>query len=263
MRNHNKIVIALLSAALCSMPASAGAGAEESPAIAAEVVQISPGDAGVSIDISSDYRAEYSSAFAKAGAFTLLALRTGDGKTLMLADIIPTGDTVIVSQRHLDLPSMRVKFVAGPFLAWGTEFVVTASAPSGQAWARVPIGPGEVKSDARGISTGGFFSDMYSPLLAALMPRPPGTVLTLPASYPRADETFTIEFDRYEVMGREALGLQAGFECECWKIEKQGWDGSTEHIWVDRKAPYVFKRVRNPGSDREFVSELVAFETVD
>ena len=47
------------------------------------------------------------------------------------------------------------------------------------------------------------------------------------------------------------------------EIEKRGWDGSIEHIWVDRQAPYVFKRVRNPGSEREMTSDLLSFQVLE
>lgn len=224
---------------------------------------ITPDSANVSIEVHHDYMAQYTSAFSPTGAFTLVARKSGDGQTLMLADIIPTPDNVIVSQRHLELPGMRLKFSAGPFLAWGFEFVVTAASSEAHSWTRVPIEGGAAKRFAGALSDGGTYSDMFSPFLAALMPRQAGDTFSAPAAYPRSDETVSVEMDTYEVLGREVLNLRSGLGCECWKIEKRSWSGSTEHIWVDQKAPYVFRRVRDPGGEREFTSDLLAFQILD
>lgn len=227
---------------------------------AAEV--ITPASAELSLEIPDDYMAQYSSAFSPTGAFTLMARRSGDAQTLMLADIIPMPDSVIVSQRHLELPSMRLIFSAGPYMAWGLEFIVTSASRESHSWVRVPIAGGETKRFAGPIPNEGTYSDMFSPFLAALMPRETGSTFSAPATYPRADETVSVEMDTYEVLGRETLDLGEGLGCECWKIEKRSWSGSVEHVWVDRKAPYVFKRVRDPGGEREFTSDLLAFNVL-
>ncbi len=224
---------------------------------------VSPQNETSNIEVPHDYIAQYSSAFSPTGAFTLIGRRTGDGQSLMLADIIPMPDNVIVSQRHMDLRDMRMKFWAGPYLAWGFEFVVSAASTEGHSWTRIPIAGGKPEVFVGPQPHGGYYSDMFSPFLAGLMPKETGSTFRAPAAYPRADETVSIELDTFEVLARERIELSNEIRCECWKIEKRGWDGSIEHIWVDRQAPYVFKRVRNPGSEREMTSNLLSFQVLE
>ncbi|MCG8434100.1 MAG: hypothetical protein MJA83_08730, partial [Gammaproteobacteria bacterium] len=71
------------------------------------------------------------------------------------------------------------------------------------------------------------------------------------------------EFDEYEVLSKERLNLGPGLDCECWVIQKKRWgDGSIEQIWVARKAPFVFRRHRDVGGRRDFVSDLLDFRNL-
>lgn len=210
-----------------------------------------------------DYQARYTSSFSKTGEFTLHVRTSGDGRKLSMVDIIPGEESVIVAQRVIDLESQRLVFSAGPYFAWGPEFIVGQSSGNTYDWARVPIGGGEPKRSSGEIAHSGYASEMFSPLLASLMPRDVGARFQLPNSYARKGETVSSELDTYEVIGREELATPSGLNCDCWVLDKSGWAGGPERIWVSIEAPYVFKRHRDVGGPRSFVSELLSFHILD
>lgn len=210
-----------------------------------------------------DYEARYTSSFSKTGEFTLHVRTSGDGKKLSMVDIIPGETSVIVAQRVIDLESQRLEFSAGPYFAWGPEFIVSQSNGDRYDWARVSIGGGEPKRSFGEIAHSGYVSEMFSPLLASLMPRDVGASFQLPNSYARKGETVSSELDTYEVVGREELETPSGLKCNCWVLDKTGWAGGQERIWVSLDAPYVFKRHRDVGGPRSFVSELLSFRRLD
>lgn len=263
MRKRTKKGFAAGLALLCLANTHASGDTETGTPDAATQTRITPGDARFSLLEFDDFQAAYSSSFSPTGAFTLQARKSGDNKTLVLVDIIPMADSVIVSQRHVDLATHAVKFGAGPYFAWGPEFVVSRSGPQGSAWTRMPIKGGDTKV-ALGAGNGtGYVTDMFSPTLAALLPMPVGATFQLPAAYPRADQTVSIEWDNYTIVRQENLSTASGIECKCWLVEKRGWDKSVEHIWVARTAPFVFRRDRHVGTPKEFKSELVAFDRLE
>ena len=229
------------------------------PALAADGPAILPGDQRFNLPDFEDYQAVYSSSSSKTGGFTLHVRKSGDGKKLSLTDIIPMMNFVIVAQRQIDLATQRLEFGAGPYFAWGQEFIVSQSDGSGYSWSRNPIGSGDHKEAKGAITHKGYISDMFTPTLAALMPMKVGQNFKLPAAYPRKDETVTSELDSYSVLAKEKLKLSPGLSCECWKIKKKGWSGSTEHIWVSREAPFIFRRIRNVGGKNEFASDLLSY----
>lgn len=218
---------------------------------------ILPGDTRFDTPEFTDYEAKWSSASSKTGAFTLKAIRTG--QTLTLVDIIPTPQGTIVSQRSIDLATHRSQSSAGPYFAWGKEFVVAQNSDSSYHWTRVPLGGGKPEVVTGRLENGGAVSDMFSPTLAALMPMDVGSQFKLPALYPIQGGLVASEMDTYSVIRRERLDLAGGLSCQCWVLEKKAWSGSTELIWVSRDAPFVFRRIRDVGGKREFVSELLGY----
>ncbi len=224
-----------------------------------EMGPILPGDGSFDTPEFEDYQAVYTSSSSKTGGFTLQARKTGDGKKLAIIDIIPMANNVIVAQRQIDLETHRAEFGAGPYFAWGQEFVVSGSDGENYSWTRIPIGGGAPTQMQGPIANGGYVSEMFSPTLASLMPMPVGATFQLPDSSPRQDETVSSQFDSYRVVRTETLTLDSGFSCECWMIEKTRGNGAIEHIWVARQAPFVFRRIRDVGGEREFTSDLLAF----
>ncbi|MEO9469742.1 hypothetical protein [Parasphingorhabdus sp.] len=224
-----------------------------------DAVTIQPGDERFNTPAFDDYQAVYTSSSSKTGGFTLQVRKSGDGKKLAMIDIIPMPNYVIVAQRQIDLKTHRAEFGSGPFFAWGQEFVVSSSNGKNYSWTRTPIGPGAPKQMQGTIANGGYVSEMFSPTLASLMPMSVGTRFQLPEAYPRKGEFVSSEYDSYQVLRKENLSLPSGFSCDCWMIEKKTWNGMTEHIWVSRKAPFVFRRIRDVGGKREFQSDLLAF----
>lgn len=231
--------------------------------IADDAPTILPGAAAFSVPTFTDYEARYTSSSSKTGEFTLHVRLSGDGRKMSLIDMIPMENSVIVAQRQIDLTSQRLEFSAGPYFAWGAEFIVSQSDGKTYDWARVPVGGGVPKRAEGAISHQGYVSEMFSPLLASLMPMDEGAQFRLPASYARQGEFVSSELDAYTVLRRERLNTPAGPSCNCWLIEKQNWSGSTERIWVDRKAPFVFRRHRDVGGRRDFVSELTAYRVLE
>ncbi len=253
---NNRAWHALLVGVLVQSFSLGGLGADDASAIL-------PGDGAFSIPGFTDYEARYTSSSSKTGEFTLHVRLSGDGKKMSLIDIIPMENSVIVAQRQIDLASQRLEFGAGPYFAWGAEFIVSQSNGETYDWARVPIGGGAPKRAEGTISNQGYVSEMFSPLLASLMPMEDGRTFLLPASYARQGDFVSSELDEYTVLRREQLDTPAGLSCHCWLIEKQNWGGSTERIWVDRKAPFVFRRHRDVGGRRDFVSDLTAFRPLE
>lgn len=246
----------LSSCVLASSPAQS----EEVPPVS---IAILPGDPRFDTPDFDDYQAVYASSSSKTGGFTLQARKSGDGNKLAMIDIIPMANYVIVAQRQIDLVTHRAEFGAGPYFAWGQEFVVSASDGTNYNWSRNPIGAGTQKQSVGSIANGGYISEMFSPTLASLMPMEVGEKFRLPEAYPHGDETVTSEFDEYQILRKEKLDLDSGFSCECWLIEKKMWGGTTEHIWVSREAPFVYRRVRDVGGMREFSSDLLAYTRLE
>jgi len=236
---------------------------DEAESIKAETDDVAlPGSPRFKVPDFEDYQAVYTSSSSKSGGFTLQARKSGDGKNLSLIDIIPMKDNIIVAQRNIDIATMRMNFYAGPYFAWGADFVVGQSSQAGYDWSRVPIGGGVPKRMAGEIANKGYVTEMFSPLLASLLPLDVGAKVKIPGLYPRQGDVVSSELDTYTVLRKERLETQSGLSCECYVIERQGWDETVDHIWVAGEAPFVFRRHRGIGSERAFVSDLLDFKTL-
>ena len=255
--------ILFLSLAACGADIN-GADAQENDAAAGSgaATTILPGDARFNTPAFDDYQAVYTSSSSKTGGFTLQVRTSGDGRKLSMIDIIPMQEYVIVAQRQIDLRTHRAEFGAGPFFAWGEEFIVSSSDGENYDWTRLPIGPGEPKQMTGEIAHQGYVSEMFSPTLASLMPMDVGAVFKVPEAYPRKGEFVSSELSEFEVLRKEQLETPSGLRCDCWVIEKRSWNGMTEQIWVAREAPFVFRRIRDIGGRREFASDLLDFQTL-
>ena len=67
----------------------------------------------------------------------------------------------------------------------------------------------------------------------------------------------------FEVVGTEDLSLASGYECDCTILEQKGPGESVTRFWVSREAPFVFRRHRDVGGQRDFVSDLLGFQGFD
>ncbi len=246
--------VALLLAG-CSL---GGSDRDDTPADPDTVVAITPGDDRFDTPEFPDYSVDYNSRTSKTGLFTVQVRTTGDGNKISVVDIIPTDETVIVAQRQIDAETHNFDFTAGPYLAWGTEFVVGQNDASGYNWTRIPVGTNPPKHMTGTLTHNGSVSEMFSPTLASLMPMPVGTVFTLPEVYPRKDEFVSAELDQYTVLRTEMLTLESGLSCNCWVLEKKAWSGTIDHIWVSRTAPFEMRRIRDVGG-RDFQSDAQNF----
>ncbi|MEM9302833.1 MAG: hypothetical protein AAGE01_12010 [Pseudomonadota bacterium] len=227
-----------------------------------EEVRIAPGDARFRPLEIGAYVAQYTSASSATGAFSLFVHSVDDGAGISLIDMIPMRDNVIVAQRRIDARMHAVDFSAGPYFAWGAEYVVSQMDGAAFDWTRVPIGGGEAVRLTGELGTTGIVSDMFSPTLAALLPMPPQTRFALPTAQPRPGGALSVAWTSYLVLRKERLDTPSGAECDCWVIEKINADGGVTHLWVDRAAPFIFKRHRDVGGPRELVSELLNFESM-
>ena len=81
----------------------------------------------------------------------------------------------------------------------------------------------------------------------------------MPVPQPRADGTLGSSLLNFEVVGTESLSLPGGFECSCTILEQRDDRGSVTRFWVSRDAPFVYRRHRDIGGQRDFVSDLVGF----
>lgn len=246
----------------CAQAASDTTTSETTTETTTIAQNILPGNKAFKAPTFEDYEAVYTSQSATSGGFTIQARKSGNGKKVAMIDIIPMKDNIIVAQRHIDLKTFRSTFSAQPYFAWGAEFIVGQSNEDSYDWTRVPIGGGAPKRMSGKIANKGYMTEMFSPTLAALMPMDVGTTFNMPEAYARKGEYVSSELDTFTVMKRENLTTPSGQTCQCWKIEKATWGGQTEYIWVDRTAPFVFKRTRNVGGKREFTSELLAYRNL-
>lgn len=244
-------------AAILTLLASPVSGSAENKDV------ITPGHDSLALQDIPDYEARYTSSSSKTGEFTLHVRTSGDGKMLSMVDIIPMENMVIVAQRVIDLQTQLHMFSAGPYFAWGPEFIAGHTDGETYSWTRVPLTGGAPKRSSGPIENSGYVSEMFTPLLASLMPRDVGSKFYVPASYARKGETVSSELDEYTVTGRVQLNTPSGLSCNCWVIDKKTWGGSLERIWVDQKAPYVFKRHRDVDGTRAFVSELHYYRMLD
>lgn len=233
----------------------------DGPAISEEPVEILPGDTRFNAPAFEDFEVRYGSTFSKNGAFTLQVRNVADGAKIHIMDIIPGEQAVIVAFRMIDAASQRIEFSAGPYFAWGEEFVVQQASPQELDMTRIPIGGGEPVHQASTLPLGGFIADTFSPTLAALMPMEIGTKFRLPLTEPRADQSMVNVFADFEVLGREKLTLDSGVSCECWVIEEKT-SAMTSHLWVSREAPFFYRWHRDIGGQRDFVSEVLSFKTL-
>lgn len=225
------------------------------------VMTILPGDKKFKTPDFENYEAIYNSAMGKNGWFSLQARKSGNGKTVFLTDTIPMKDNIIIAQRVINAKTHRAEFSAGPFFAWGKEYVIGQNSKNGYDWSRVPIGGGEPVRITGELANGGGVDVMFSPTLASLMPMDVGTAFKMPAIYPRKGEKVSSEFDDYKVLRTEKLELASGIACDCWVIEKTAWgDGSKTRYWVSRQAPFVFRRHRDVGGKRDFVSDVQSYK---
>ena len=228
-----------------------------------ELKTILPDASQFSLPAFKNYEVNYSSAMGKDAFFTLLAIKSLNGKKLVLIDIIPMKDNVIVAQRHIDMKTQHQEFSASPYFAWGSEFVVAQNTADNYDWNRVPIGGGEAARAQGELANGGGVDVMFSPTLAALMPMDVGSRFELPQIYPRKGGLVSSEMDQYQMLRKEQLELASGVSCECWVIERKSWSGSTTQYWVSREAPFIYRRHRDVGGPRDFVSDVLAFRLLD
>ena len=224
-----------------------------------EVPSIHPGDPRLQIPDFEPYQAEYTSAF---GRFVnqVRHYRGEDGPKISILNIISMPQGVIVDHRGVDAATQRIEFFHSPYFAWGPEYVVAAANEEGYDWVRVPLGGGEPVRAQGQMDTPGYFDSIgFSPLFGALMPMDVGSNFTLPREQPRASGEVSIELVEFEVLRREHLELSSGLNCECWVIEERTAGGSVTQLWVSRQAPFVFRRHRDIGGPREFISDLLEF----
>lgn len=243
---------------ICFLAVCAHALTSATPAVAQD-------RADVRFDVPEfeDFEAHYSSAFSRTGAFTLQMRHFADGNRLNITDIIPTNEAVIVASRNIDLTTMLAEFSVGPYFAWGQEYVVRQMRGGQYDMTRVPLGGGAPRRMAGRFDRPGYTVDSFSPTLAAVMPLAVGTQFELPLLQPRADQTVAVAPARFEVLRRETLELPDGLSCECWVIRKTNNAGTTEQFWVSREAPFIYRWHRDIGGEREFVSDLLGYRTLE
>lgn len=208
------------------------------------------------------YEATYNSTSSITGEFTLQVRPVADTQSINLIDIIPTPTGTIIAQRNMDANSHRLQNSAGPYFAWGAEYI-TQNYPEGKYdWVRIPLAGGAPIHIEGELEHGAPVSVMFSPALAALMPMSVGSTFNLPETVPFKAGHVESTLITYKVLRRETLQTPAGIECECWVLEKQGAGDSVTHYWVDRKAPFVFRRHRDVGGERGFVSDLQSYREI-
>lgn len=207
----------------------------------------------------SGYEAEYTS---QSGRFLhqVRTFETESGPKVNVINLIHMPNGVIVDSRNIDRHSLALEQVATPYFAWGPEYLVAQHEGDRYEWLRVPLGGGEPIRVSGQSPLGPIVGDLgFSPVFASLLPLDTGARFALPQAQPMADGTIQVVNVLFTVVGTEELELDSGISCSCRIIEQRGSGGSVTRFWVDRQAPFVFRRHRDIGGPRDFVSDVLHF----
>lgn len=203
------------------------------------------------------YEAEYGSAFGRFFNRAWPYVRDGRSK-LSVVNTITTPNGIIVDSRSFDRTTLQIDYMMSPYFAWAEEYVVALFGESGFQWTRIPIGGGDPITLRGESDAGPFVDDLgFSPAFAGLLPLPVGRRFTMPVPRPIADGTVGSRLLEFEVVGTASLELSSGFSCECTVLEQTGPGDSVTRFWVSREPPFVYRRHRDIGGPRDFVSELL------
>lgn len=189
--------------------------------------------------------------------------RLNGAPKISVINIIDSPAGVIVDSRGIDRKTLRLEYMMSPYFAWGQEYAVAQFGESTYEWLRIPIGGGEPTRLTGQYEHSPFIDDLgFSPTFAALLPLPAGARFTAPVAQPKKDGSISSAVVTYEVIGREKLELKSGLECECWVLEQKAANGGATRFWVSREAPFVFRRHRDIGGPRDFVSDALSFRAL-
>jgi len=256
MLKTHKTTIAWIVGALASVAVSSTTLATDP---APEIDTILPGDARLSLPDFDAYEVEYTSAF---GRFInqVRPFQSDDGAKISVINLIHMPQGVIVDHRTIDRASLRMETFISPYFAWGQEHVTGRMDANGYDWVRTPLDGSEIIRIRGEWDTQGVFDGLgFSPTFAAFMPMEVGTRFQIPRDQARADGTLNAVMIEMEIIGREVLQLESGVRCECWVIEETDTQGATHRYWIGREAPFLFRRHRDIGGPRDFVSEVLSY----
>lgn len=243
----------LCAAGLSADSASAQEGSPTPPVPYAELV--------IAMPEFESYEVEYTSQSGRFFHQVRPYQRDGADKVSVL-NIIHMPDGVIVDSRGMDRKTLRLEYMMSPYFAWGLEYAVAQFSERGFEWLRIPLGGGEATRLTGESEHGGFVDELgFSPVFAAVLPLPTGTRFTLPHAQPQQDGTVRSSLATYEVVGMERIELESGLSCQCWVLEQTSQGGSITRFWVSRDAPFIYRRHRDIGGQRDFVSDARSFST--
>lgn len=229
------------------------------PAAPQAPLTILPGDGRLKVPDFAPYEVEYTSAFGRffneVRAFDL----EGTPKISVL-NLIDTPNSVIVDHSIIDRGTLRQESGMTPLFAWGPEFLVYRATAEAYDLVRVPLAGGAPIHKTGALARAGFFEGLgFSPTLAAFLPLPSGTRFRIPRMQPRPDGSVDVVLVNMAVVGTESITTPAGVSCACTIVEETAEGGPTHRYWVSREAPFLFKRHRDIGGARDFVSEVLTF----
>ena len=247
---------ACLTGALLSLGVSASALSDEH---APDSQVILPGDDRLSLPEFEAYEVEYTSAF---GRFInqVRPFQGDDGAKISVINLIHMPQGVIVDHRTIDRDSLRMESFISPYFAWGQEHVTGRMDASGYDWVRTPLDGSDVIRIRGEWDTQGVFDGLgFSPTFAAFMPMEIGTRFQIPRDQAQADGTLNAVIIEMEIIGRETLEMESGLQCDCWVLEETDALGATHRYWIGREAPFLFRRHRDVGGSRDFISDVLSF----
>jgi hypothetical protein len=220
---------------------------------------ILPGDDRLAIADFDAYEAEYASAF---GRFInqVRPFQTDEGQKISVINLIHMPQAVIVDHRTIDRTSLRMESFVSPYFAWGQEHITGRMDANGYDWVRVPLDGSAVIRTQGGWDTNGVFDGLgFSPTFSAFLSLEIGDRFRIPRDQARVDGTLDAVLVEMEVIGRESLRLDSGVHCECLVLEETDAAGSIQRYWVGEDAPFLFRRHRDVGGPRDFVSDVLSF----
>ncbi|NKB88490.1 MAG: hypothetical protein GKS06_09740 [Acidobacteria bacterium] len=227
---------------------------------AAELV--GPGHERLSLPDFEAYEVEYTSA---SGRFLnqVRPFQLDGVAKISILNLIDMPSGVIVDHAVVDRATLRQEYGATPYFAWGMENILLRATANELEIVRVPMGGGAPVVIEQEFDHGGYFEPLgFSPTYAALLPADEGTVFQIARRQPVAGGSIRTDFADFVVLGMETLETPAGLRCDCTILEERVEGGATHRYWVARQAPFLFKRHRDIGGARDFVSEALSFRHV-
>lgn len=223
-------------------------------AAAQDVTTHRPGISPINAEYVAPYSARYSSY-----DITVRATRTFGRNVLSVIVLIDRGNGVIVDHMGWDAETLEMVYRQTPYFAKGIEYVVSRFEGGKHEITRIPLRGGQPIFVTGDVGSPVFEVAFLGIILGAL-PLELGFQVRLPHLVAqRESDDWRLDFTIIEVTGREEISTPAG-DFDAWVVDTDNETFGEERLYIVNHPPFVVRRIRWPGTAREFVSEVQAVE---